>query len=120
MSETDSMTATGAGCRDGKGETTDAKDRSQRHRDRAVECTEHHAGTEAADAAEMTGVVEEGTVDDDFAADDECVELTDDGEQGVVVEGGVDGDLMAGLSQEVVEDGVGVVCDEDSHNEVAI
>ena len=48
MSETDSMTTTGAGCRDGKRETTDAKDRSQRHRDRAVECAEHHAGTEAA------------------------------------------------------------------------
>ena len=79
-----------------------------------------HASTEAADAAEMAGVVEEGTVDDNFTADDECVELADDGEQGVVVEGGVDGDLMAGLAQEVVEDGVGVVCDEDSHDEVAI
>ena len=79
-----------------------------------------HAGTEATDAAEMAGVVEEGSVDDNFTADDECVELADDGEQGVVVEGGVDGDLIAGLSQEVVEDGVGVVCDEDSHNEVAI
>ena len=79
-----------------------------------------HAGTEATDAAEMAGVVEEGSVDDNFTADDECVELADDGEQGVVVEGGVDGDLMAGLAQEVVEDGVGVVCDEDSHDEVAI
>ena len=74
-----------------------------------------HAGPEAPYAAEVAGAEEEGTVDDYLAAHHEGVEVGDAVEEGVVGEGGVDHHLVAGLAQEVVEDGMGVVGDEDVH-----
>ena len=63
----------------------------------------------------MAGTVEEWAVDDDFAAHHEGVVLRDDGQEGVVVEGGVLHHFMAGLAQEVVENGVSAVGDENPH-----
>ena len=71
-----------------------------------------HACTHTPDAAQMAGTVEEWAVDDDFAAHHEGVVLRDDGQEGVVVEGGVLHHFMAGLAQEVVENGVSAVGDE--------